>query len=80
MYATPGNIQNFNVTDDAFRFAAVDKNYLLIGSHIDVQTQQKIYNHEYIDFAKILPCSKVMRYDDHCMELVSKGNYTTLCP
>ena len=42
--------------------------------------QNKIWNHEYIDFARLKPLDKVTKEDDHCMELVSRGGQTFFVP
>ena len=58
----------------------VDENYLVIGSHVDGATQSKILNNEYVDFAKLLPRDRVMKDDDHRMELINKGGQSFFVP
>ena len=47
MMGTKGNTCNVNS-------GVVDENYQVIGSHVDQNTQNKIINHEYVDFARLL--------------------------
>ena len=72
LFATPGNQTQFTNVDDS---------YMVIGSHIDVLTQHKIINHEYVDFVCLLPKSnKLNSWDDNRMELVNKGGMTYFVP
>ena len=88
LYTTPGNppIQ-FNpavnwplvsgLVNNTQSAMSVDENYLVIRAHVEPSLQQKIVNIEYIDFARLIPKSKVTRSDDdHRMELVSCGGLT----
>ena len=54
---------------------AVDENYILVGSHVDLLTREKIQNGSYVDFAKLLPKDR-SSLDDNRMELISKGGQT----
>ena len=57
--------------------AAVDENYLVIGRHVNAILQQKIINHEYIDFACLLPKGRNnVSEGDNQMELVNRGGST----
>ena len=88
LFATPGNEQNslgslnnwgqYRVTQSA----AVDENYMVVGTHVDQSLQQKIINNEYVDFSKLLPRNRGMSSaaEDHRMELVSKGGLTYFMP
>ena len=67
--ATPGNISH-----------AVDEVYLVIGGHVDEITKTKIVNHENVDFARLLPKDRIVKEDDHCMELINKGGFTYFIP
>ena len=44
-----------NVNSDMIRSADVDKNYLVLGAHVDPTLQAKIINGEYVDLARLLP-------------------------
>ena len=89
LYATPGkdfdhlpNWQSGQRQNNALFVTVVDKNYLVIGSHIDPNLQLKIINNEYVDFARLIPKHGVAangNYDQR-MELVSKGGYTYFVP
>ena len=57
-----------------------DKQYLVTGTHIDNNTKQKIFNHQYVDFAKLLPRDWVSREEDHRMEIISKRGSTYFVP
>ena len=81
MFATPGNMAlNWCQSSEAIKSAFVNENYLVIGAHIDALTQQKIVNHEYVDFAKLLPRNRIGKEEDHQMELVNKGGSTYFVP
>ena len=87
MLATPGNCQiNFPVIHNqlepgqinaplmAHQHATlVDENYLVIGGHVDEALRVRIVNHEYIDFARLLPKDRLSREEDNRMELISKS-------
>ena len=57
-----------------------DENYLVIGAHVDPATEQKIINHQYVDFAKLVPKSRFCKTDDNRLELVSKGGLMYFVP
>ena len=52
LFATPGTLLNLPYSTQT---ASVDDNYMVIGGHVDPLIQHKIVNHEYIDFARLLP-------------------------
>ena len=52
----------------------LDEDYLVVVNYVDEQTRQKIGNGEYIDFAKLMPKDKIGLEDDHCMEMVNRGD------
>ena len=62
--------------DDTAQSALCDENYLLIGSHLDMSLQHKIINHEYVDFAKLIPKGRITKEEDSRLEIVSKGGST----
>ena len=53
LFATPGEniVMNKIFANSSTYSSIVDENYLVIGGHVDPLLQQKIINHEYIDFA-----------------------------
>ena len=67
---------------DMIKSSAVDDNYLVIGSHIDGSLQAKIINHEYVDFACLLPRERPSDWEEmgQRMEIVSKGDLTYFSP
>ena len=80
MMGTSGN--QFDLHSQNFhkqQAAAVDKNYMVIGS-VDESLRHKIINHEYVDFARLLPKDKISAAEDNRMELVSKGGSTFFVP
>ena len=83
--ATPGN--DFDIVGQPVSrenthamVNSIDDQYLVIGANVDPSLRQKIFRHEYIDFAWLLPKDRVVKEDDHCMELVNKGGYTYFVP
>ena len=52
--------------------AWVDERYLVIGGHLDKNIVEKIIQHGYVDFARLLPKNKIQREEDHRLERVSK--------
>ena len=61
--------------------AIVDENYLVIGAHLDKTLIDKIVNHEYVDFTRLIPKDKlVLREEDHRMEIVNKGGFNYFVP
>ena len=67
--ATPGNV-----------ISSMDDHYLVVGGHVDAVMRDKIINHEYVDFSRLLPKDKIMKEDDHRMELINKGGFTYFVP
>ena len=59
-----------------------DEEYLVMGSHLEQSTIQKIINHEFIDFGKLLPRDRLqVEEEDHQrMELVNKNGMTFWSP
>ena len=54
--------------------ALIDENYKLVGSHVDEKLRSMIMNHEYIDFAKLLPRNRSFHEEDQRFQLVgNKG-------
>ena len=58
--------------------AFVDEEYLVMGSHVEEAMVKRILNHEFVDFAKLLPRDKIRGEDDDFqhMELINKGGMT----
>ena len=66
--------------NDKLVSAQIDDDYLVIGSHIDELTQNKIMKDEYIDFVKLLPRDRIVSEEDGRMELVVKNGKTFWVP
>ena len=79
LYGTPGNQFIPHSPINKQQAASVDENYMMMG-HIDDGLRNKIINHEYVDFAKLLPKDRLTAIDDHRMELVNKGGSTFFVP
>ena len=83
MAATPGEFQSnhCNVLVSFCRQQAVivDKNYIMVGSHVDENLRNKIVQHEYVDFARLLPRDRLACEDDHRMELCAERRFNILC-
>ena len=58
--------------------AMMDKDYLVVGGHIDESMETKIVNGEYVDFGKLLPRDKIIVEEDNRLELVIKNGKTFL--
>ena len=58
----------------------IDENYMALGSHIDQNLCNKIVNFEYVDLAKLLPKDKIVKEEDHRMEIVNRGGSTFFVP
>ena len=85
LHTSPGKVQtNRCITNwqnmNEIQTSAVDEKYLVIGLHVDAALQAKIINHEYIDFARLLPKDRITIEDDHRLELVNKGGMTYFAP
>ena len=88
MYSTPGNdklvdglvnqfLNGIRQQQETQHSAMVDENYQMIGANLDIGIVDKIINHKYVDFTRLLPkdCA-VIREEDHHIEIVNKGGYT----
>ena len=60
--------------------AFVDDEYLVIGSHVDESLCNKIVNHEYVDFAWLLPRDRVSIEEDQQMQLINQDGMTYWAP
>ena len=70
----------FNVDCDYVHSAMVDENYIMLRSHVDSITREKIVKGEYIDFAKLLPRDKIMNDEPQRMEMVTKDGHIYWTP
>ena len=75
--ATPGNDELCKVKTNT---QVVDDHYMVVGAHLDASLKQKIANHEYVDFARLIPRDCIAKEDDHHMQLVSRGGSTYFVP
>ena len=90
MYATPGNakspglcepvINNMLTNVNPHHYQLVDQQYQVISGGVDEVMRNRIINHEYIDFVKLLPRDRVSRQEDNRMELINKGGSTYFIP
>ena len=58
------HIQAIDLSNDFVHSAMCDETYLMVAAHIDQGMKQRIWNHEYIDFAKLLASDRVDAEDD----------------
>ena len=79
-WPSPG--KKFKSVSDTVRMqsTAIDENYLVVGTHLDSSIKQKIINHEYVDFAHLLPKDRITKEEDHCMDIINKGSDTYFVP
>ena len=92
MYDLPGRFgdldlihQNFrmpeiNIENKFFHSSMVDETYQLIGSHIDLNTQEKIVRGEYVYFSRLIPKDNVLTVDDNRYEMVIRDGKTYWIP
>ena len=81
----PGNTllhQNrmLDVNSDFVHSAMVDESFLLVVSHIDQITYDKIVNGEYVDFSRLIPKDKVLIEEENKMQLVNKDGQIFFVP
>ena len=58
----------------------MDEDYMVVGSHVDKSTLEKIRKGDYIDFGKLLPKNRILAVEDSHLELVIKGGHTYYVP
>ena len=58
----------------------VDEDYSVLGSHLDSLLRKKIIEHEYVDFARLLPRDRVKIESDNRMEMVQQNRQTYWIP
>ena len=83
IYEVPGKLQSIEKylqRPDLFHSVLVDEDYLVVGTHVDESTKKKIILGDYVDFAKLIPRSRVSSEDDHRMEIVNYGGQTFWVP
>ena len=51
----------------------MDQDYLVVGSHIDAATQEKIMSGAYVDFSKLIPKDKLYSDENDRLELVVRN-------
>ena len=89
IYETPGELQfsdelrgvthkiphmTLDLNSEYVHSVMVDENYLVLGSHIDDGTKQKIAKGEYVDFAKLLPKDRILTLEEpQRLEMMTKN-------
>ena len=58
----------------------VDHNYQFLGSHVDGSLRKRIIDHEYVDFARLIPRDKVKVETDNHLEMVQQNGRTYWVP
>ena len=83
IYEVPGKLQmieKYLEWPDLFHSVLVDKDYLVVGTHVDEATKRKITMGDYVDFSKLIPQNKVSAEDNHRMEIINYGGQTFWIP
>ena len=88
IYEVPGEFEEWELMQDDrehekmisnFRkrvsTAEMDEDYRMVAAHIDHRTKMQVLNHEYVDFSKLLPKSKLgfQEEDQQFMQIVNRG-------
>ena len=60
--------------------ALIDEDYMVIGSHLDEMTINKIKNGDYVDFGKLIPHDRVLIEEDQRLEMVMRGGKAYYIP
>ena len=50
----PGRVQSGHLDGGLSHSVVLDEDYMLVASHLDSAIKEKIVNHEYVDFSKLL--------------------------
>ena len=77
-YAMNNRVLDMN--SDFVHSAMVDESFLLVASHIDQNTYEKIVSGDFVDFARLIPKDKVLLEEDNKMQLVNKDGQTFFVP
>ena len=77
-----GNLLNetLNKAEMQVNAVSVDDHYMIVGAHLDSSIKHKILQHDYIDFARLLPRDRITHKEDHRMELINKNGNTYFVP
>ena len=73
-------MQGLDLTRPFLHSAMVDESYLMVATHVDEHLFNKIINHEYVDFSRLIPKDKVLEEDFGGMELIHKAGRTIFTP
>ena len=74
------DVPGMNLSSEFMKSALMDETFLLVASHLDQTTHEKIINGEYVDFARLIPRDRVLSEDDNRMQLVMRGNQSFWVP
>ena len=96
IYETPGELQfsdelrgvthkiphmTLDLNSEYVHSAMVDENYLVLRSHIDDGTKQKIARGEYVNFAKLLPKDRILTLEEpQRLEMMTKDGHVFWMP
>ena len=69
-----------NSSQQFMHTSMIDEDYMVVGSHVDENTYQKIKRGEYIDFGKLVPKDRILVEEENRLELVMKGGQTYYVP
>ena len=77
VYGTPG--KNYDLSKQ-FHSMMVENDYLLVASHVDQNTLNKIVIGDFVDFSRLLPRDKIAQEEDQHLEVVVQGGHTYRVP
>ena len=72
--------ENINVPMSMAHSFLADENFLLVASHLDQATYDKIVQGDYVDFTRLIPKDKVLMEDDQRMQIINKAGQTFWVP
>ena len=58
----------------------VDESFLLVASHLDQNTYDKIVNGEYVDFSRLIPKDKLLAEEENRMQMINKDGQMFFVP
>ena len=73
-------LPHLDPNNDFMHLAIVDETYQQVASHVDLGTQAKIIEGEYVNLAKLVPKDKVMTNDDTRFEMRIKDGHSYWVP
>ena len=72
--------ENRNICNELACTILVDNDYQVLGNHLDDSIKKKIVQHEYVDFARLLPRDRVKVENDNRLEMINPNGKTYWVP